>query len=47
MDGKESSFRGNNLWDCYTYDNGRVYYKASEVGQFMIKKRKTQTGGAS
>ncbi len=38
---------GISVFPFYTYNNGRVYYKASEVEQFMQKKGKTQTGGAS
>ncbi|NDV81623.1 helix-turn-helix domain-containing protein [Bacteroides sp. 51] len=33
-------YRQKKLLPYYTYDNGRVYYKASEVEQFMIKKGK-------
>ena len=38
-------YRQKKLLPFYTYDNGRVYYKASEVEQFMQKKGKTQTEG--
>jgi hypothetical protein len=40
-------YRQKKLLPCYTYANGRVYYQASELEEFMIKKGKTQTGGAS
>jgi ABC-type microcin C transport system permease subunit YejB len=31
-------YRQKKLLPYYTYDNGRVYYKASEVEKFMKKK---------
>lgn len=33
-------YRQKKLIPYYTYDNGRVYYKASEIEEFMIKKGK-------
>ncbi len=33
-------YRQKKLIPYYTYDNGRVYYKASEVEEIMIKKGK-------
>lgn len=38
-------YRQKKLLPYYTYDNGRVYYKASEVEQFMIKKGKINKKG--
>lgn len=35
-------YRQKKLIPYYTYDNGRVYYKASEVEEFMIKKGRLQ-----
>lgn len=33
-------YRQKKLLPYYTFDNGRVYYKASEVAQFMKNKGK-------
>jgi hypothetical protein len=38
-------YRQKKLIPYYTYDNGRVYYKASEVEEFMIKKGEIRKKG--
>ena len=40
-------YRQKKLIPYYTFDNGRVYYKASEVEQFMIKKGKPPSSSSS